>query len=96
MTEKTIVSVYPISHDINYYFDGDELPEDLRSTLYDYCLEHGYTYGTMNDGDFTGVINLKSKILDDNGNDAVEVLKSLLPDEFLELDIDKIGIEFNS
>lgn len=50
----------------------------------------------MNDGDFTGVINLKSEILDDNGNNAVEVLKSLLPDEFLDLEIDKIGIEFYS
>lgn len=96
MAEKTIVTVYPISHNINYSFDGSELPEDLRSTFYDYCLEHGYTYGTMNDGDFTGVINLKSQILDDNGNNAVEVLKSMLPDEFLELDIDKIGIEFYS
>ncbi len=96
MTEKTIVSVYPISHDINYSFDGGELPEDLRTTFYDYCLEHGCTYGKMNDGDFTGVINLKSEILDDNGNNAVEVLKSLLPDEFLDLEIDKIGIEFYS
>lgn len=96
MTEKTIVSVYPISHEINYFFDGRELPEELRSTLYDYCLEHGRNYGVMNNGGFTGVINLKSKILDDNGNDAVEALKSLLPDEFLELKIDKIGIEFYS
>lgn len=96
MTEKTIVSVYPISHDINYSFDGSELPEDLRSIFYDYCLENGSTYGKMNDGDFTGVINLKSEILDDNGNNAVEVLKSLLPDEFIDLGIDKIGIEFYS
>lgn len=96
MTESKIVAVYPISHDINYSFDGNELPEDLRSTFYDYCLEHGRTYGAMNDGDFTGVINLKSKILDDNGNDAVEALKLLLPEEFLELEIDKIGIEFYS
>lgn len=96
MTEKTIVSVYPIHHDINYYFDGDELPEDLRSTFYAYCLEHVSMYGSMTDGDFTGVINLKSKILDDSGNDAVEILKSLLPNEFLELEIDKIGIEFYS
>lgn len=96
MTDKTIVSVYPMSHDINYSFDGRELPKELRSTFYSYCLEHGRKYGVMNDGSFTGVINLKSEILDDNGNDAVKTLKSLLPDEFLELEIDKIGIEFYS
>lgn len=96
MTDKKIVSVYPINHDINYYFDGDELPEDLRSTFYTYCVDNVSMYGTMTDGDFTGVINLRSKILDDNGNDAVEALKSLLPDDFLSLKIDKIGIEFYS
>ena len=40
-----------------------------------------------------GIINGSHGI---NGNNAVEVLKSLLPDEFLDLEIDKIGIEFYS
>lgn len=96
MTEKQIVSVYPITHEINYYFDGNELPEDLYETLRSHCLTHGNTYGAMNDGDFTGVINLSLEILDDNGNDVVKDLKELLPEEFLEMGINKIGIDFYS